>query len=87
MGGSLHYIVYFQFAEGEDYIALANAVVSFVAGNEVRTIVCENVTIVNDMDTVEPEQSFTVSASSSDPVVITPISQVTVTIEDDDGEK
>ena len=84
--GTLTSCVYFQFADGEDYVALADAPVSFMAGNEVGTIVCENVTIINDVDTVESDQSFTVSANSSDPVVITPISQVTVTIVDDDGE-
>lgn len=78
---------YFKFSEEEDYVALVDAAVNFMAGNEVGTIVCENVTIVNDMDTVEPDQSFTVTASSTDPVTITPLSQVTVTIVDDDGEK
>lgn len=48
--------------------------------------VCENVTIIDDEDIVEPDQSFSVTASSTDPVNIEPISMAVVTIIDNDGE-
>lgn len=80
-------LCHFQLAEGTDYIPLIDAEVTFLAGNEVGTVVCENVTIVDDMDTIEPDQTFMVSANSSDPVIITPNSQVVITIVDNDGEK
>ena len=60
---------------------------TFVPGNDVGTMVCVNVLIVDDMVTIEPDQSFTILASSNDPVIIAPISEATVTIVDNDGEK
>ena len=62
-----------------------NAPLVFMAGDDLGTTVCENVTIVDDIDTVEPDQTFSVIASSSDPVIISPVSEAEVTITDDDG--
>ena len=73
--------------EGNDFIDLIDATLTFMPGDDIGTMVCENVTIVNDMDTVEPDQTFTVSLNSSDPVVIAPTAEATVTIVDDDSEK
>lgn len=49
------------------------------------TVVCVNVTIINDVDVIEPDQTFSVLLTSSAPVIIEPISEVAITILDDDG--
>ena len=59
---------------------------SFMAGDEIGTIYCFNVLIIDD-DIIEPEQTFFVRANSTDPVIIAPISEVAITIIDDDGKK
>ena len=72
-------------ADGADFEGIVNAGVVFMAGDPLGTTACENVTISDDM-VVEDKESFSVSASSSDPVVISPISQANVSIMDNDGE-
>ena len=59
--------------------------VEFMSGDALGTTACQNVTIIDD-DPVETNETFTVSASSSDPVNISPVSQSEVTIFDNDGE-
>ena len=63
-----------------------NSPLIFLPGDEVGTIVCLNITIIDDSGTVEPEQTFLVVANSSDPVIISPISEMTVSIIDDDSK-
>ena len=56
-----------------------NAPVVFMSGDPVGTTACENLTVIDD-DTVEAEQTFTVSASSTNLVVFTPTSEAVASI-------
>ena len=68
-----------------DYTALANFPLTFYSGDPMGTSRCTNVTIIDD-DIIEPDQSFSVLLSSTDPVYITPTSQAQVVIIDNDCE-
>ena len=73
------------YADGDEYIGIMNAPVVFMSGDALGTTICENVTINDDDNVIEPDQTFSVAANSSDPVNISPISKAEVTIIDDDG--
>lgn len=58
----------------------------FYEDDPVGTESCTEVMIVDDIDVIEPDQSFFVSLMSSDPVYITPTPQAEVVISDNDSE-
>ena len=70
----------------DDYVSVLNYPLVFMAGDPLNTAVCFNVTIVDDIDVVEPDQSFIVSLTTEDPVYLTPYVDSSVTIEDNDSE-
>lgn len=72
------------FAPG-DYTSVVNYPLVFFTGDPVGSEQCVNITIIDDL-VVEPDQSFSVSLTSSDPVYFTPTSQASVVIADNDCE-
>ena len=77
--------VFINSSAGADYMSIMNAPVVFMSGDPLGTTACQNVTIFDD-NVVEAEEMFTVSTSSSDPVIISPTSQAEINITDNDGE-
>lgn len=73
------------FIGGSDYVSLVNIPVGFMSGDPVGSTACQNVSIIDD-DVIEAEETFTVNASSSDPVIISPTAQAEVSIADNDGK-
>ena len=71
--------------DGADYQSITNAPVVFMSGDPLGMTACQNVPVIDD-NVVEAEETFVVSASSSDPVIISPTSQAEVNITDNDGE-
>ena len=69
----------------DDYLAVSSYPLVFMSGDPLNTLRCLNVSIVNDDDVIEPDQSFFVSLTSSDPVYIAPFAESAVTIQDNDG--
>ena len=69
-----------------DYTPLTNSPLVFYSGDPVGTSRCANVTIIDDL-VVEPDQYFSVSLTSTDPVYITPNSIAQVIIADNDCEQ
>ena len=67
-----------------DYTTLVTEL-TFTADDGIGSVQCVNVTIIDD-EILEPDQSFTVSLSSSDPVVFG-IDQASIVIGDNDGKK
>ena len=65
----------------DDYIPLMD---SLQFSSDVRRA-CVVISIVNDSSLVEPNQTFTVTLDSTDPVTFTPFQAASVIIEDDDG--
>ena len=57
----------------------------FMSGDPVGSTACVNVTI-NDDDVVEAVEMFSVNASSSDPVIISPTALAEISIADNDGK-
>ena len=68
-----------------DFEEVREIPLTFFSGDAVGTIRCINITIVDD-NAVELEEHFFVSLSSDDPVLIYPIEQSKVVIEDGDGK-
>ena len=56
-----------------------------MSGDPLGSTACLNVSIIDD-DIVEAVEMFTVNASSSDPVIISPIAQAEISIADNDGK-
>ena len=71
--------------EPDDYTAITDMELTFTADDVINTALCVNVTIVDD-SIVEPEQSFTVSLTSNDPVQFVPVQQANVVIMDNDSK-
>lgn len=67
----------------DDYIPVMDSPLQF--SSEVRRA-CVVISIVNDSNIVEPDQIFTVSLDSTDPVTFTPFETASVTITDDEGQ-
>ena len=68
-----------------DYTSKASYPLTFSAGSPVGISQCANITIIDDL-VVEPDQYFTVSLTTTDPVYITPTSLAQVIITDNDCE-
>ena len=68
-----------------DYTSKASYPLTFSAGSPVGITQCANISIIDDL-VVEPDQYFTVSLTTTDPVYITPISLAQVVIDDNDCE-
>lgn len=58
----------------------------FEAGSPLNSVACVNVTIIDD-SVIEPDQSFIVSLSTMDPVLLAPISSAVVIIATDNDSK
>lgn len=69
-----------------DYNLLSGFMLYFEAGSPLNSVVCANVTIIDDM-IVEPDQFFGVFLSTMDPVFLTPISSAIVIIATDNDSK
>lgn len=66
---------------------LTNVPLYYGAGSPLNSERCVDITIIDD-DFIEPDQSFEVSLSTSDPVFLTPIDQADVIIAtDNDSEE
>ena len=74
------------FPATSDYNPLSNFMLYFEAGSPLNSVVCANVTIIDDI-IIEPDQSFAVSLSTMDPVFLTPISSAVVIIATDNDSK
>ena len=70
----------------DDYDPVSSYPLVFMSGDPLNTAVCVNITIVDDVDVVEPDQSFIISLTTSDPVYLTPYADSSVTIQDNDSE-
>ena len=68
-----------------DYTSVADYPLTFSAGNPVGISRCANIDIIDDL-VVEPDQYFSVSLASADPVYVTPTSLAQVIIADNDCE-
>jgi hypothetical protein len=79
---SLICCVNFPTAPG-DYVPVVDVPLSFSIGAAVNSTSCANITI-NDDVIVEYDEEFTVSLTTTDPVIIEPIRESNVTIIDND---
>ena len=70
---------------GSDYVSLVYIQVGFMSGDPLGSTACLNVSIIDD-DIIEAVETFTVNASSSDPVRISPTAQAEISIADNDGK-
>ena len=73
------------FSAPGDYGSVSNASLSFPIGSLINSTSCVDVTIVDDV-IVEFSEEFSVSLSSSDPVVFDPIQEANVSIIDNDSK-
>ena len=80
-------LVPFFYAGANDFIPLANGVLTIPSTATVSTAVCFNITVTSDM-IVENNETFTISVETSNPDdVILGATTATVTIVDDDSKK
>ena len=80
----LQFTVYLSI--GEDYEAVSMSPLNFEPNSPLASVRCVNITI-NDDDVIEPDQTFSVELSTTDPVFLEPISMATVVIETDNDSK